>query len=187
MWGLSTFNRCHFSRSLPLALQFGEHFMSTSVVTPTEGFSITRHNFLHCTLLFGNEKTKFILEFSIASALPRLLSGPHPSGPVAGNERDSSWKIPDARLHTTETETETIEAGGGDGAGEDCKAGSAIEVGIASSRLRCGSERRSCEGPSTSHQPPEAKGFPKSHLLSICPLLGVKLGSQLINNSSLSG
>ena len=28
-------------------------------------------------------------------------------GPVAGNERVSSWKIPDARLHTTETETET--------------------------------------------------------------------------------
>ena len=28
-------------------------------------------------------------------------------GPVAGNERDSSRKIPDARLHTTETETET--------------------------------------------------------------------------------
>ena len=30
-------------------------------------------------------------------------------GPVAGNERDSSRKIPDARLHTTETETETID------------------------------------------------------------------------------
>ena len=28
-------------------------------------------------------------------------------GPVTGNERDSSRKIPDARLHTTETETET--------------------------------------------------------------------------------
>jgi len=28
-------------------------------------------------------------------------------GPVADNERASSWKIPDARLHTTETETET--------------------------------------------------------------------------------
>ena len=28
-------------------------------------------------------------------------------GPVAGNERVSSWKIPDARLHTTKTETET--------------------------------------------------------------------------------
>ena len=28
-------------------------------------------------------------------------------GPVAGNEWVSSWKVPDARLHTTETETET--------------------------------------------------------------------------------
>ena len=28
-------------------------------------------------------------------------------GPVAGNDRVSSRKIPDARLHTTETETET--------------------------------------------------------------------------------
>ena len=34
-------------------------------------------------------------------------------GPVAGNERDSSRKIPDARLHTTETETETVQGGRG--------------------------------------------------------------------------
>ena len=27
-------------------------------------------------------------------------------GPVTGNERDSSWNLPDARLHTTETEAE---------------------------------------------------------------------------------
>ena len=31
-----------FYRSLPLALQLGEHFMSTSVVTLTKGLSITR-------------------------------------------------------------------------------------------------------------------------------------------------
>ena len=35
-----------------------------------------------------------------------VIIWPH-HGPVAGNERVSSWKIPDARLHTTETETET--------------------------------------------------------------------------------
>ena len=28
-------------------------------------------------------------------------------GPVTANERVSSWKIPDAQLHTTEIETET--------------------------------------------------------------------------------
>ena len=35
-----------------------------------------------------------------------VIIWPH-HGPVAGNERVSSRKIPDARLHTTETETET--------------------------------------------------------------------------------
>ena len=35
-------HRCHFSWSLPLALGLGEHFMSTSVVTLTKGFPITR-------------------------------------------------------------------------------------------------------------------------------------------------
>ena len=35
-----------------------------------------------------------------------VIIWPH-HGPVTGNERVSSWKIPDARLHTTETETET--------------------------------------------------------------------------------
>ena len=35
-------HRCHFSWSLPLALELGEHFMSTSVVTLTKGFPVTR-------------------------------------------------------------------------------------------------------------------------------------------------
>ena len=35
-------HRSIFSWSLPLALKFGEHFMSTSMVTLTKGFSITR-------------------------------------------------------------------------------------------------------------------------------------------------
>ena len=35
-------HRSHFSWSLPLALKLGEHFMSTSMVTLTKAFSITR-------------------------------------------------------------------------------------------------------------------------------------------------
>ena len=35
-------HRCHFSWSLPLALNLGEHFMSSSMVTLAKGFSIAR-------------------------------------------------------------------------------------------------------------------------------------------------
>ena len=41
----------------------------------------------------------------------QVIIWPH-HGPVAGNERVSSRKIPDARLHTTETETEMLKMWG---------------------------------------------------------------------------